>query len=204
MSSARRKGFRRRSEIENPKKFVVIAMEGKETEPRYFSEFRTPREAEIQIKLVPNPNHKSKPKAVLKRLTHFYRDYSHAKGDQGWLVIDRDAWTEEELIEVHREAKKAGFHVAMSNPCFELWLYLHLRDSRPFYDRHDCQRGLTELVAGYCPERKGDYDVSALLTGMEEAIVRAKSLDTGSQESWPQNQATRVYMLVETILGRGI
>jgi hypothetical protein len=30
---------------------------------------------------------------------------------------------------VYRLAKAHGFHLALSNPCFELWLYLHVRDS---------------------------------------------------------------------------
>ncbi len=202
MSSHRRKGFKRRGEFETPKSFIVIAMEGAETEPRYFNELRTPRESVIQIKLVPNPNHKSSPKEVLQRLSNAFKKFSRARGDEGWLVIDRDAVPEEELISVHREAKAAEFEIAMSNPCFELWLYLHIRDPRPFNDRHQCQRALAEVLPGYSPDSKGSYEVAPLLSALDEAITRAKSTDTGSKDSWPRDQATRVYKLVEKILGK--
>ena len=79
------------------------------------------------------------------------------KGDEGWIVIDRDAWTETELNNVHREANERGFYVAFSNPCFELWLYLHLCDARSFNDRHDCHRGLAGVLPGYSPDTKGGY-----------------------------------------------
>ena len=47
--------------FEDRHRFLIIAMEGVETEPRYFMEFRTRREAKIQMKLVPNSNHKIQP-----------------------------------------------------------------------------------------------------------------------------------------------
>lgn len=199
MSSQRRKGFRRRGDFENPKRFIVIAMEGAETEPRYFNELKPSRESVVQIKLVPNPNHKSSPKEVFQRLKNAFKAYS--RQDEGWLVIDRDAHLEAELVTVHRDAREAGFKIAMSNPCFELWLYFHLRDPRPFNDRHDCQRRLAEVLPDYSPDSKGKYDARKLLVGLNQAIRRAKNTDTDSQDTWPRHQATRVYQLIERILG---
>jgi hypothetical protein len=198
--SQRRKGFRRRGEFEKPKRFVVIAMEGAETEPRYFAEFRTAREAEIQIKLVNNPNHESRPREVLDRLTRCFNTNYNRKTDEGWIVIDRDAWPEDELNEVHREAKAAGFEAAVSNPCFELWLYLHFRDSKPFVDRHACQRELSEVLPGYSPNSKGNYDVSRIMAGLDGAMERARNGDLEAPTTWPRQQATRVYKLVERLL----
>jgi hypothetical protein len=115
MSSQRRKGFRRQVAFEDRNRFIVIAMEGAETEPKYFKEFRPPREGTIQVKLVSNPNHKSRPKEVLQRLEQYFRKNGIA-GDEGWIVIDRDAWPEEELAHVYRRAREANFAVAISNP----------------------------------------------------------------------------------------
>jgi hypothetical protein len=192
----RRKGNIRRTAFKDPKKFFIISMEGKETEPRYFEEFKTPRESNIQIKLVPNPNHKSKPKEVLKRLHDYFRRNALREGDEGWIVIDRDAWEENELTQVCQDADKAGYKVAVSNPCFELWLYLHLHDNRPFNDRHDCQRGLAQVLSNYLPDKKGSFDVDQLLPGVANAIRRALRLDTEPHLPWPRNQGSRVYQLV--------
>ncbi len=200
MSSKRRNGFRRGVEFEERNRFIVVSMEGAETEPRYFSEFRTPREAKIQIKLVPNSKHKSKPAEVLQRLEAYFRK-NGLRGDEGWVVIDRDAWTEEELNEVHRRARKGQFFVALSNPCFELWPYLHLCDPKSFNDRHHCQRELTQVLRGYSPDAKGGYDASQLVVVVNKAIERARNSDLEPQDTWPRRQATRVYKLIERLVG---
>jgi hypothetical protein len=199
MSNRRDRWNRRRIGFEKPKRFVVIAMEGAETEPRYFEEFKPSREAETQIKLVSNPNHKSKPKEVFNRLAVAFRPYSIKRGDEAWMVIDRDAWTDEELHEVYGAAQAAGFQIAMSNPCFELWLYLHLRDAKPFMDRHHCQRELAAILHEYTPERKGDYDAASLVKAVRAAAARAKLGDSSPYDVWPKQQATRVYRLVERL-----
>jgi hypothetical protein len=181
---------------------VVIAAEGKETEPRYFEAFATPREAETQIKIVPNPKDESKPKEVLARLKRFFnRNYSKALGDEAWMVIDRDDFPEEELHAVYREAKKTGFKVLMSNPCFELWLYLHLRDHCLFTDRHDCQRKLAAVLPGYSPDSKANYAIEPLMENLAQAIERARAQDTKPHQPWPTEQVTCVYKLVERLLG---
>ena len=179
-------------------------MEGKETEPRYFDCFKTDREADMQIKLVPNPKHKSRPMEVFLRLVDYFRRTATRSKDEGWLVIDRDAWSEAELDEVCTKAKTEGFFVAMSNPCFELWLYLHLRTDRPFNGRHDCQKRLEEILDSYSMDSKGGYDVGALLHGVENAIERAIKLDLNPDHPWPKSQCTRVYRLVAKLLGRDL
>ncbi|MFP4156237.1 MAG: RloB family protein [Opitutales bacterium] len=201
MSARKSRGIRRSSRPQRTKKFVVIAAEGKETEPRYFEAFTTPREAETQIKIVPNPKDESKPKEVLARLKRFFnRNYSKARGDEAWMVIDRDEWPEEDLRTVYKAAKKAGFEVLMSNPCFELWLYLHLRDHCPFIDRHDCQKKLAAVLPGYRPDSKGNYAIEPLMENLAQAIERAKAQDTKPHQPWPTGQVTCVYMLVERLL----
>jgi hypothetical protein len=198
MSFQRRKGFRRQVEFEDRNRFIVIAMEGAETEPKYFKEFRPPREGTIQIKLVSNPKHKSKPKEVLQRLEQYFRKNGIA-GDEGWIVIDRDAWPEEELTDICRRAREKDFSVAISNPCFELWLYLHLRDPCPFNDRHHCQRQLAEILENYSPSSKGSYNVARLLREVDRAVERARIQDLEPQDTWPRRQATRVYRLIERL-----
>jgi hypothetical protein len=202
MSSRHRIGNQRRIGFRNPKKFFFISMEGAETEPRYFEEFKTEREAEIQIKLVPNPKHKSKPTEVLQRLRQYMRQNATREGDEAWIVIDRNSWPEAELDQVCREAAGLGYFVAVSNPCFELWLYLHLRDNRPFPDRHDCQRELARALPSYSPGKKSSYDVAdvaVLIEGVEAAIQRATALDVNPGQPWPRTQATRVYRLVQKL-----
>ncbi len=113
------------------------------------------------------------------------------------MIIDRDAWPEKELDDTCRAAHDSGFNIALSNPCFEIWLYLHFRDPCFFNDRHDCQRRLADVLPGYTPEKKGKYDVDALLPGVTDAIRRAKGLDQKPDDLWPRDHGSRVYKLVE-------
>jgi hypothetical protein len=46
-----------------------------------------------------------------------------------WLVIDTDRWGDKQLSEVTSECVSKHFRLAVSNPCFELWLILHYEDS---------------------------------------------------------------------------
>lgn len=63
------------------------------------------------------------------------------KSDEFWLIIDRDDWEtihRHSFDELYGECEKEGnFFVALSNPCFEIWLIGHLIDISeiPFYDQ---------------------------------------------------------------------
>ena len=67
--------------------------------------------------------------------------------DELWCVFDVDQ--HEGLAEAISDARNNSINVAVSNPCFELWLVLHLRDKTAFSSTVDIQResrylGLTE------------------------------------------------------------
>jgi hypothetical protein len=200
--------FERRIGFRRTKKLFLIASEGAETEPRYFEELKpivASRDAIIRVKLVANPNHKSHPKEVLSRLSQAANKDGVKAGDELWLVIDRDAWSEADLNEVCKIANEKGYFVALSNPCFELWLFLHLHNNRSFADRDQCQREFGVICKSYGTKGKSGYDAKALMTEIEKAIQRARAIDTQPNVPWPKAQATRVYLLAEKLLaGRAV
>lgn len=193
-----RSRFSRPSGFLPTKPVYVVAMEGARTEPIYFFALRPGREAAIRLILVSNPGHKSHPSAVLTRLHEWARRNGLRKADQGWLIIDRDDVPEAQLDQVCADARACGYHVAVSNPCFELWLWLHRRPNRSFLDRDQCQRHLAEELVGY---EKGNYDAAALIAaGAADAVQRALALDLDPDAPWPKQQGTRVYRLVRSLL----
>ncbi len=195
MASSR---FLRRSGFRKTKPVYVVAMEGARTEPIYFYALKPGREAAVRLILVGDGGHKSSPSAVLARLRDWARKNGLQKSDEAWLVIDRDVFPEEELDAVCTEAHAYGYHVALSNPCFELWLWLHVENNRPFVNRHHCQHELKVALPGYA---KGDYNAASLIeAGVANAIQRAQALDVTPHAPWPKHQSTRVFRLVQKLL----
>ena len=64
---------------------------------------------------------------------HADRDF-----DEIWCVFDTDQHPN--LAQAINEAGQSEIEVAVSNPCFELWLVLHSQEQTAFIDRHDAQR----------------------------------------------------------------
>lgn len=179
-----------------PKKFFIVATEGECTEAIYFEALRPPRDAAIQIKVLPTKKGKSDPKGVLARLKVYDREAGSGERDELWLVIDRDSWSEAALDEVVAAiVDLPKYHLALSNPCFELWLVLHRRDSA---GENCAQLGevLRNELGAY---DKSDYDVEALKPGIPIAIRRARQMDVPPQDPWPQKAGTQVYRLVEKL-----
>jgi hypothetical protein len=191
LRNARRSGFLK------PKKFFIIATEGALTEKIYFDEFKPPREAAFQVKVLENRKHKTRPKQVFKRLVSYSGEFALAPDDELWLVIDRDSWTQDELDEVAQLiAERNNFYLALSNPCFELWLFLHFAENKPFNYRHQIPPELKRLIGAF---EKGDYDASKCVQLVRKAIERANALDLRPGDPWPTKQGSRVYRLMKKL-----
>lgn len=188
----------RRSAFKKTKRLYVLATEGAETEPIYFQEFHPGREGAFRLKILGNPKHKSRPVELVQRLMEYEKRERPGPDTEYWAVVDRDAWPETELREAWAlMSSHKGYHLAMSNPCFELWLWLHLRPNRPFFDRHDCQRALAREWPDYA---KSSYDAAALMPHVLSAISRAAELEEQPDAAWPQQQGTRVHRLVSRLV----
>lgn len=81
------------------------------------------------------------------RLVEKAKDWRRLRGvDEVWCVFDRD--THAHFDQALSMAQKAGFEVAASYPCFEVWLLLHFeRTTRSFGD-FDAVRGALERHVG--------------------------------------------------------
>jgi len=190
--------FQRRHNFREPKKSFIIATEGERTEEIYFSALRPPRDAAVQIRVLPTKKGKSDPKKVLMRLKSYDYEAGSAKRDELWLVVDRDSWTEADLDEVSAAvARLPKYHLALSNPCFELWLVLH-RCNAVGENCQQLEKILQQELGAY---DKNSYDVEALKVTVANAIERAERIDTPRQEPWPRKAGTHVYLLVKKLVG---
>lgn len=122
--------------------------------------------------------------------------------DEIWCVFDRDEhFNVEQAI---REARDSGVFTAFSNPCFELWLLLHVEPCNAHIERGAAQArcakaGLTDGKA--LAEGAG----ARLAAGYSEARRRAEELDRMHEEAGApprSNPSSNVWRLVERLRGR--
>ena len=103
----------------------------------------------------------------------------------------------------------------MSNPCFELWLLLHLVNATLLTPEEQQQwmenRRTSKNADPYLKVRlrqemgsyhEADYDALMLIKYVEVAIEQAKALDNNPADRWPQTLGTRVFLLAESVMNR--
>ncbi len=177
-------------------RLYIIATEGEVTEKQYFEMFKHPR---VKVHVLPTQaDHKSAPAHLISRLSDFKETYDIAKNDQLWLVFDVDHRKQKELDTVCRLATQKRFQLSISNPCFELWLLLHKADAIPSAGKcGEIEAQLRALMGQY---NKTNIDLSQFEPGINDAIRRAKQLDTNRQSRWPADTGTHLYKLVESLI----
>lgn len=199
MTSKRRR-FQRPLGQKRYKKLFIIAAEGNKTEIQYFNRLKALEgiPSIIHIECLKG-GHKSSPHQVLKIMLRYLKNNSLEKSDEAWLVIDKDQWTDQQLIPLYewsRKAKNYGF--ALSNPKFEYWLLLHFEDGIGVNNSQECSDRLTR----YLPKYNKDIDSQKMnLENIITTIQRAKNRDNTLNNDWRCNVgATTVHKLVERIL----
>ena len=101
-------------------------------------------------------------------------------------MLDVDRWGDAKLSEIGRLCHQKGYALAVSNPCFELWLLLHLRsldeyppetldefreNPRIGANRRRLDMELIEILGEY---NKSNINIQHFLPHVEDAIGRAK------------------------------
>ena len=212
--------MRERLEAFRDARLIVIASEGKDTERIYFKalakEYTNPRVHVHILERSEEEQNNSSPEHVLRQLNDYKGHYALESDDELWLVVDRDRWTEAMLSHVATECAHDEFmHVALSNPCIELWLLLHLVDTA-LLTSEELQlwmenRRRSKNADPYLKVRlrqemgsyhESSYDAQMLIEHVEVAIARARALDKNPADRWPQTLGTRVYLLAESVMNR--
>ena len=201
-----RRDFVRRSGFRDATLFV-IATEGDVSEPKYFNglkeRWHNPR---IHIEVMKRADASaSSPTSVLGTLDRFAEQFMLREGDQMWLVVDRDSqsWKPREMADVARATGQKRHYLAVSNPCFELWLLAHFENLSPQAAKRE--KELLENKGGFLKSEvnrfvtpKKEY-IDHFVPQTASAIARCRALDTKPRERWPSGLGTRVYRLVEQL-----
>lgn len=189
-----------------PRRKLLILCEGKVTEPLYFRSFRQEhRNHLVEVEIVPECGG-PKPlvelaverKKSAEKEARRHRD-PYQKYDEVWCVFDVD--NHPNLVEAKRQAQDNGLKLAISNPCFELWIVLHFQDQRAYQDRGWIQSKCREYLSGFA--KAVPYE--KVQPNYQDALERATALMRWQEEQGRHdaNPSTGVYKLTERIVELG-
>jgi len=196
MTSRRKK----KSQLKNPHKKIIIAMEGNKTEPDYFNKLKIEYKKSKLIIPLDRLNTNSDPKHVINQLNDYKKDNDIDVLDELWLIIDTenpDNRSQELLSEIADECETKNYRLGMSNPCFEIWLILHYEDSDSISKTAKCGELKTKWKEIKHNKRQNKENILDFLT---IAVNNAEKLDIDKTTRYPNTIGTRVYKLIKSIL----
>jgi hypothetical protein len=190
----RNRSYKKGKPFRDASLFVIIC-EGAKREPQYL-ELLAEDSKKIKVEIITPKENKSSPDWLLDAAAEFVSEYQLGKKDQLWFVLDVDAWKPEQLIKLGKTCEENKvWSCAISNPCFEVWLFMHYAD-------------ISKATAENCGEFKaelpkiveGGYRKEEAIQNLEIAITRAKLADSNPTHFMPNLKSTKVYQLIEALL----
>ncbi|MBL7115965.1 MAG: RloB domain-containing protein [Kiritimatiellae bacterium] len=183
-------------------RLFIVASEDTHAPAQYFDLFRNTR---IKVRVLPTEGGLSAPGHVLQRLDDYKAEFDLMEEDELWLMLDTDHWIEPNHVQafgqVCTEASQKGYQLAHSNPCFEVWILLHVfpLDGPVHFDR--CADVITQLKAILGEYSKRTIDARHFpLSSIQDAVAQAETLDSNPNDRWPQMTGSHVYKLVRKLL----
>ena len=197
----RERKIARREPFKDAKPVVLVICEGG-TEKEYLDGLvDANKNSRVKVEVI---GHEGVPKTVVqyakKRKKENQKRALREKDDNlefdaVWGLFDVDAHPN--IPDAQQMARDNGIRLAISNPCFELWLYLHFADQPGIQHRHEMQRLLKEHVPAYDKHIK----YSTFASNYKQAVSRARQLENLADADGDQgrNPNTGVWRLTEDI-----
>jgi RloB-like protein len=171
---------------------VLLVCGSQKTEKQYFDGLRrAERNPAVSVITKANPG---SPFEVVNHARKLKRQ-SPDDFDDVWCVFDVDDY--KDVKSAADLARRHRIGLAVSNPCFELWLLLHFADQRAYQPSYD---SLIPLLRAHLPDYdKTDLVFSAYARGVQHACSRARVLEpTGT--ALHVNPSTGVWQVVELVV----
>jgi hypothetical protein len=179
-----------------------VVCEGERTEPDYIDGFRREkRYSLVELEVVPSGGDPKKIVETARRRKNAAERQAQREADafadfdEVWCVFDRDR--HHAFDAACKMARRSGFSLAVSNPCVELWLLLHFRDSP---GAQECT-SLCRMLRRHLPSYEKRVEFADFKVGLDEATDRARRLDEDARRMGEdgRNPTTSFYLLTEAI-----
>lgn len=177
---------RRNKQKRSPRRVFLVICEG-ETEKAYVEALKRHFRIPITIKTRVSGN------AVNKRLVNQYiRELSLDNDDDYSLFFIYDA----DVKEIVERLKSMDGNVILSNPCFELWYLLHMKDQKAHITSDQVLKALSKSHEKWTSYAKG------ILTMEQERFVMDKysvAADRAKKSAWPGNPSCNMNSFFEQL-----
>jgi hypothetical protein len=138
--SRKRDDLRRRKPFAEPRAHILVCCERNGAEPSYFRGLtREGHNNLLHIEIKPRSLVSQSLVDYAVRLKHDAEKNARSQGDDNlkydevWSVFDVDAHPR--VLDAKKKAEANRIKMAISHPCFELWLLLHFQDQRAHIER---------------------------------------------------------------------
>ena len=184
-------------------RLFIVACDDTYAPKQYFDFFKITR---VHVHVVPTTDGTSSAPHVLERLEGF----KIGEDDERWMLLDTDHCTEDShiatFLEAIQVARQKGIKVALSRPCFELWLLLHHVDGsavRHLKNARDTETALRNILGNYNKNKLEErhYPIDKLA----DALMHSKRLDgsvLGGDN--PESPTSRVHNLWKAIISKAL
>lgn len=192
----------RRPPYKEPRPVILVVTEGAVTEPEYLNGFRsTVKNPRVEIHIVPQAG---VPRTIVQVARDRKREAEaqarrqadeNLRFDEVWCVFDYDEHPN--VPNTKKMARDNGIRLAVSNPCIELWLWLHFADQPGMRSRQE----LHKLIKRHVPNYDKHVDYAHYESGYQSAVRRAARLDEDAAADGEEgrNPSTGMWRLTESI-----
>ncbi|MDA8277539.1 MAG: RloB family protein [Actinomycetota bacterium] len=177
-----------------PRKIIEVHCEGRVTEPKYLNALKNMLRGRKDVVL-------NIAKGVGEDPLNIATDAIHSKrmggSDEFWCAFDVDEHKKIDLA--ISSARKEGINLAISNPCFEVWLILHFHELTAPIETAEA----VKLRARLDGSNNKNLNTSKYMKYIEIAQNRAQLLDVyhhGIGNKFPKNNpSTGMHMLIKSL-----
>jgi hypothetical protein len=190
---------------EMPKAFYIIVSGGQVREKDYFKLISSQDKFKrIKLEFIADPL-KLSPEGMCEMAKYKKAHYAtsrneDAEPDNIYLISDVDHFINE-LLRIKPECEKEGFHLIISNSCFEVWLYYAYHDVIPSFQLPSDPLKISGKFKGWLPSViPGGIQSKKAIFRIYPNIENAKKNYRVDENGIPQLFSTNMYLLAENLL----
>jgi hypothetical protein len=190
-----------KKEPDRDARLFILFAEGEKTERNYFNYFNQ-ISSRIRIEVAPLTDGRNSPGGLFDTATMLIHPndgtapkYDLRAGDEVWFIIDTDQWGPAIAQLRTSVSGHPGWHIAQSNPCFEVWLYYHFEDAVPQLAQMEVGGHWKQYMNDVC----GGFDCRKHPIFLERAIENSRNNFSGTVGN-PGLASTELHVLGTRIL----